>query len=219
MIRVSLFLPICLYVLLLAPHFVFPSALNVYVEMGDTGDLIPGAQDTGSDVGWVQGTLSFPGDVDLFLVRLGNSRVYQFDAISDPIDMNMHIFNSAGNPLAANDDFGGSLNSQIILNLPAGDYFVGVGDNNIEATDGAGTRISDNDSGVQVPSGVLGGWEGSGTTSGDTGSYEIHIIPEPRAWSSIVACLLLPLLPTAFRKRLAQLSLHPSRHRRSDQGD
>ena len=203
MIRANFLSSLCLAALIFAPHFASYAALNVYVELGDTGDLIPSAQDTGTDVGLIQGTLSFPGDVDLFLVRLSNSNVYQFDAVSNPIDMNMHIFNAAGNPLAANDDFGGSLNSQIILNLSAGDYFVGVGDNNTEATDGAGTRISDNDSGVQVPNGVLGGWEGSGTTGGDTGAYEIHIIPEPRAWSSIVACVLLAILPAALQKRVA----------------
>ena len=196
-------------VLLLGAALAANASADVYDEVGDTGDLMPSAQIVPGGINVIDGELNPAGDVDLYGVRFNFTGTLQIDAVRDvgtPLDMNLHAFNSMGNPLGANDD--GSdmgdtgLNSVLFIDITPGLYYFGVGENNLEATDGMGNRIQDNDTGILIPDGILGGWEGSGTSdSADTGGYTIVFsefsVPAPGS----LALLGLGGLAAARRRR------------------
>ena len=96
---------------------------QTYTEIGDTGQLLPAAQSVGGPVNRIEGTL-FNGDIDLFRADFDFTGTLTVNAlaVSGGLNMNLHSFNSAGNPLGANDDFGGSLNSQLTLAITPGAY-------------------------------------------------------------------------------------------------
>ncbi len=162
---------------------------NVYNEVGDTGDLPGTAQNVGSGINVIAGNIDTSGEVDLYCVQFnftGNLQIDAVEAVGFTLDMNLHAFNAAGNPLGANDDgssMGDSfLNSVLTIAITPGVYYFGVGDNNTHATDGAGVLIQDNDTGIEDPNGVLGGWLYNGSR---TGAYTIVFsetsVPAPGA--------------------------------------
>lgn len=155
-----------------------PTAFSAaYTEIGDTGQLLGTAQNVGSGIDMIVGSIGVPGDVDLFAIEFDFTGTLQIDAVRDidgDLDMNLHAFNAMGNPIGANDD--GSLmgdttlNSVLFLDITPGLFYFGVGDNNLEALDDMGNEIQDNDSGIEIPDGVLGGWD---IDVEDVGGYTI----------------------------------------------
>ncbi len=164
-----------------------------YNEVGDAGDLMVSAQNVGANVDQISGNFFAPGglDVDLYALFFDVTASITFDATTvdnySP-DMNMYIFNASGNPLAANDDGPIGYDSQIILDIIPGLYYLAVGENNTEALDASSNKIADNDYGVLIPDGVLGGWSLPSPTSdfATGGDYTITLsqltaapVPEP----------------------------------------
>ncbi len=178
---------------------------QTYTEAGDTGQLLGSAQNVGGAVNRIEGTL-FNGDIDLFRADFDFTGTLTVNALAlaGGLNMNLHSFNSAGNPRGANDDFGGSLNSQLTLAISPGAYYFGVGQNNLEALDNTNTIIQDNDNGTLNPAGVLAGWQGPGVGSG---AYAITFsmptaasaaVPEP---GSIALLVGIALSGAAFLRR------------------
>ena len=95
----------------------------------------------------VNGSIESSQDTDLYGFNLINDAIVTFEAIFPKQDANLLVFNSLGQGLAGNDDFVeldedglgcylfssslSELDSCLTLQLEAGQYYVGVGDNNI----------------------------------------------------------------------------------------
>lgn len=173
-----------------------------------TAILVPGGTDR------VLGSISQAGEVDLYKFYLAVGGLRTITANSETLDMNLHLFNAAGNPLGANDDISSvNFNSQLTFSLLPGFYFVAVGENNTYALDAIGNRIQDNDPDLLEPEklgvidaiGVLAGWDAGGQLTGD---YEILFstavdepaqssVPEP----STVVLAAVGLAAVLFRRR------------------
>jgi len=154
-----------------------PAVAPDHVEVGDAGELLPTAQaiDGSGPLDSVTGAIDTDEDVDLYQICVTGSGDLTIDALSlppDGLDMNLHTFNSAGNPIGADDDSSPfqSLGARVTISVTPGTFFFAVGDNNLEAEDAQGNQIQDNDSGILIPDGVLGGWEKNGS---EDGPYEI----------------------------------------------
>jgi len=135
-------------------------------------------------------------DVDTYRIVVPVSGNFTIEAIADvngDPDMNLLVFNQAGQALAGDDDDGSactvitsldSLDSCLTLNLTAGTYFISVGDNNIGAFESladyqAGTNdFMDNDSGIlpspSVEIAVIAGRESGPDPDQDEGGYVIN---------------------------------------------
>jgi hypothetical protein len=182
-----------------------PAQSLTYLEVGDTGQLLGTAQAVGGGITTISGALGSPFDVDLFGVAFNAAGTITIDGIktSGSWDPNLHLFNAAGNPLGANDDSNFTFDSQLVVSISPGFYYIGICDNNCEATDGGVVRIQSNDFGVQLANGILGGWSASGNR---TGAYEIRFsvateavdTPEP---ASLALVLTGALALTAARRR------------------
>jgi len=145
-----------------------PAVAPDHIEVGEAGQLLPTAQVIGGS-GPLDSVTGFidEGDVDLYQICVTGNGDLTIDALSlpdsdqDDLDMNLHTFNSAGNPLGADDDSSPfqSLGARVTISVTPGTYFFAVGDNNLEAEDAQGNRIQDNDSGIQIPNGVLAQWK------------------------------------------------------------
>lgn len=85
-----------------------------------------------SNTGTMNGTIERAGDVDYFKFYLGGlastqtMRIDVTQRAGSSLDPMTRLLNAAGQQIASNDDFGNSLNSQIIMTLPRGWYYIEV---------------------------------------------------------------------------------------------
>jgi hypothetical protein len=150
-------------------------------ETADIGQLMGDAQDVGA-ASEINGRVSFLDDIDLFKVRIDQDGMSTFDANpmaledgSERLNINIFLFNAMGNPLASIEPR--ELDNMIInFNTVAGDYFLGIGSDDLDALDEKGNRIAGNDSGIDMADGILGGWQ---TGSESIGKYNIKISTVP----------------------------------------
>lgn len=79
--------------------------------------------------GTEQGVLEQPGDHDVFQIMVAESGSFVIGATSTDgrLDTYLRLYDSAGNLVAENDDFGSSYDSQLQIELEPGEYFVDVG--------------------------------------------------------------------------------------------
>ena len=94
-------------------------------EAGPAATLISLEEGVGSG----QGILEEPGDRDLFQLVFEESGLVTIQATSTDgwLDTYLRLYDDAGDVIAENDDFGGSFNSQLTLDMEAGTYYVDVG--------------------------------------------------------------------------------------------
>jgi hypothetical protein len=150
-------------------------------ETKDIGQLMGDAQDVGS-ASEINGRISVLDDIDLFKVHIDQDGMSTFDANpmaladgSERLNVNIFLFNAMGNPLASIEPR--ELDNMIInFNTMAGDYFLGIGSDDLDALDKDGNRIAGNDSGIDIADGILGGWQ---TGSESIGKYNIKISTVP----------------------------------------
>ena len=83
----------------------------------------------GDGAGTAQGVLEQPGDHDVFQIVVAESGTFAIGASSTDgrLDTYLRIYDATGNLIAENDDFGGTYDSQLQLELEPGQYFVDVG--------------------------------------------------------------------------------------------
>jgi hypothetical protein len=150
-------------------------------ETKDIGQLMGDAQDVGS-ASEINGRISVLDDIDLFKVHIDQDGMSTFDANpmaladgSERLNVNIFLFNAMGNPLASIEPR--ELDNMIInFNTMAGDYFLGIGSDDLDALDKDGNRIAGNDSGIDIADGILSGWQ---TGSESIGKYNIKISTVP----------------------------------------
>ncbi len=162
-----------------------PAAATVFVEIPDTGNTMATATVLPGGTTEVLGTLDVPGDYDLFRFTLGTDFTLQLDLNGD-FDENLLLFNSLGQGLVGDDDGGSGLESQIVIPLLAGDYFIGIGPNNTAAFTDGGVEFIDNDFGILAmpTTETLGFVAGEGSPHNLTDSpytlmFNVAVIPEP----------------------------------------
>jgi hypothetical protein len=176
-----------------------------FEETADIGKLMGDAQDVGN-ASEINGRVSFLDDIDLFKVRIDQDGMSTFDANpmaledgSERLNINIFLFNAMGNPLASIEPR--ELDNMIInFNTVAGDYFLGIGSDDLDALDEKGNRIAGNDSGIDMADGILGGWQ---TGSESIGKYNIKISTVPTDAVPTPALLpgLIALGAKAMRKK------------------
>jgi hypothetical protein len=131
-----------------------PSAFAIsYAEVGDAGQTVATAQNTGS--GALTSITGFGGayDVDFFnIYSTGGFFSASTSSSSDPM---LFLWDATGNPLLFNDDWF-SLQSYITTNLSAGSYILGIS----RYSNGFGMHHADIN------------W---GSDSRSLGSYTIHL--------------------------------------------
>jgi hypothetical protein len=174
-------------------------------ETADIGQLMGDAQNVGS-ASEINGRVSFLDDIDLFKVRIDRDGMSTFDANpmaledgSERLNINIFLFNAMGNPLASIEPR--ELDNMIInFETLAGDYFLGIGSDDLDALDKDGNRIAGNDSGIDIADGVLAGWQ---TGSESIGKYNIKISTVPTDAVPTPALLpgLIALGVKAMRKK------------------
>ena len=123
------------------------AAATVVVETTDFGNsvgtefILPGGTTQ------VQGTMDDDNDGELFRFAIGTAQSVTFDLDFITGDANLLLFNGIGNPLEGDDDGGPGFDSRITIFLDAGEYLIGVGENNFAGFDAAVNEIIDNDNG------------------------------------------------------------------------
>lgn len=167
---------------------------SVFNEIGDATDLQPG-QDVVNGTTSISGLTVSTSDVDLYAFAWGGGSLV-IDSAGSSFDTQLHLFDFAGNGIAENDDSAAfSPQSEIALNLAAGNYLIGMTDFNNDAVDGAALPVfgftntfnDDNGNFIQGPegNGPLAGWDSSGFNTG--GTYSINFsaavdrVPAPGA--------------------------------------
>lgn len=138
-------------------------------------------------------------DVDMYMFTLNTGGTFTIQvnaAVANEPDMNLMVFNQAGQFLAGDDDddesctnivpFIGGYDSCLTLNLTAGTYYFAVGDNNIGAYESVAGFIADrssyfasNDSGIFAsPSteivAIAGSSSGSPADADEQGPYTVY---------------------------------------------
>jgi len=83
----------------------------------------------GEGAGTGQGVLEQPGDHDIFQIVVAESGTFVIGATSTDgrLDTYLRIYDATGNVIAENDDFGGTYDSQLRIDLEPGQYFIDVG--------------------------------------------------------------------------------------------
>lgn len=165
---------------------------QTFNEIGDAPDTPPGQSVTDGTTR-IEGT-DTGNDADVFAFRWGGG-VLTIDTFGTLYDTQLHLFFFDGTGIGENDDAAaGGLQSEISLDLAAGDYLIGITQFNKDALDAGGLPIfgfnntfSDlNGNFIQGPegNGPLAGWD---STSGSGGAYGINFsapvnaIPAPGA--------------------------------------
>jgi hypothetical protein len=190
---VSASLTVCLFSASRASAFTFN-------ESGDAGQLLDTAQDVGN-AGEIIGAIADFKDVDLFKLTIGQAGMTTFDG--NPIkgkdgsnlNVNLFLFNAAGNPLFSLEPMN-SNSMKFDFLTAAGTYFLGIGSDDLDALDAKGKRIAGNDSGIDLPNGVLAGWR---TASETIGAYNIKISTVPDSTAVPTPALLPGLLGLGFK--------------------
>jgi hypothetical protein len=150
-----------------------------------TADLIRGSIDTRKVN---EGTgIKDIFDVDLFKITIamaGRSTFVADPVVVEgvaPLDINLFLFNSKGNPLASIEPVTSDSMTIEYETLP-GDYYLGIGSDDSDALgfdpNGNLRRIAGNDSGVEFADGILAGWARGAEK---TGGYTIKISTVPTA--------------------------------------
>ena len=194
---------------------------SLITETTDAPNYLADAMVVGSDTTQILGQLSHGQDADVFKFTLTSNAILTIEVmeISPELDMNLLVFNALGQGIAGDDDNNdscnavsvlSSLDSCLTLTLSAGDYFFGVGDNNIGAFESEdaynnANDFFDNDFGIlDNPTSkiaVLIGPEGGPSINGDIGDYQINLyvtaVPEPATLALFGAGLF-----AMFRRRM-----------------
>ena len=186
---------------------------QVYTESVDAGVTPATAAVLPQGTTSVQGTLvnGLDSDVDLYRFELLAPAAFTIEVKSTDFDANLIVFNAAGQGLAGDDDDNSSctpvttldyLNSCLTLNLAAGTYYFGVGDNNMAAFASEGDYLSAT-SFIENGTGILGaptgaalgriGAEGGPTSIENEGAYVVNFSQAVGAAAAEVRAV--PLLP------------------------
>ena len=218
---------------------------QVFVESSDAPATLAGATAVPAGTTQIDGEIIntvTSEDVDTYRIVVPVSGNFTIEAIADvngDPDMNLLVFNSAGQALAGDDDDNSSctvitsldsLDSCLTLNLAAGTYFISVGDNNIGAFESladyqAGINdFMDNDSGIlpspSVELAVIAGRESGPDPDQDEGGYVINFSTAlgGSAGSDTQAIPVLPAWALALLV-IAMTGLGLSRFGRSSRAD
>ncbi|MCE7974726.1 MAG: hypothetical protein DYG92_10470 [Leptolyngbya sp. PLA1] len=150
--------------------------------------------DSGIDASWSNVSFTFNSAT---IGTLGNVNAgdIDFDTFTSTFDTEIAIYTSAGVLLGTNDDAPSSLQSQILLNLAEGDYYVIIGGYN--SLFGNGGASGGNAAGDFVLN-INGANAGSGSlAAGGLAAYSLTVVPTPGA----LALLGLGGLVAASRRR------------------
>jgi hypothetical protein len=180
------------------------SAVTVWSEVGDAGDLLPTAQGFVGPVQEITGHLSAAPEtldlVDMFGFYIGgafSAVTVELDAfsIADPV---LYLFDAGGRGVSMNDDAGGS--TQAALGpLPSGFgvgwYYLAITFAGVEPLDGLGGSIFDSFGTLAVLSAdPVASWGGAPLTPDFDipGAYTIRVtgVPEPGTFVLMLAGLV-----------------------------
>lgn len=120
------------------------SLAQTWVEVGDAGDSVPGAQGTGAAAGLplngISGTIFQNGDADFFVLSITNFAAFSATTVGGTnLDTMLYLFDINGNPIYLNDDAAGgkSLQSTLPAGSPIGPqsngtYILGISLTNVD---------------------------------------------------------------------------------------
>jgi hypothetical protein len=158
---------------------------QIFTEVGDAGQTPGTTQNSGLTAGGTGSTVTILGnigptnanDADVFRLTIANSSFYSFSTVNaltgasgglGGLDTQLFLFNSAFQPVLANDDANGfTLQSNIPISLAPGVYY-GM------AAGISPTTWADFDNGASFP---------------QTGAYQINIINVPESGSTLILTL------------------------------
>ena len=182
-----------------------PAFSAAFTESPDAGNTPATSLVLPANTTRVEGTV-VPNDYDLYLFAVAMQTTMTIDLGESNFDDNLLLFNAAGQGLTGNDDGGDGLDSRIIRLLPAGNYYLGVGLNNMAAFTDSGIEFIDNDDGdLANPSTLSLGYIGHefgfghGTSSAYALTFSVAtgpVVPEPSS-----AVLLLSGLAILLRRK------------------
>jgi len=135
----------------------------VYTEVGDAGELIGTAQDTGTGVlTSISTDLASSTDVDLFKFQVVGTGDVTIRTMGTS-DTQLFLFDANGRGIVANDN-GSDLNAQITATLTTGFYYLGFSLFDVEPFADGGPIFPDQPLGLLGPTGPggnnpLAGWQ------------------------------------------------------------
>ena len=115
-----------------------------WIEVGDAGSSVPGAQGTGASpnqtLNTIGGSIFSTGDADFFVINIVNAALFSATTVGgSSLDTMLYLFDMNGNPVYLNDDAAGGASLQ--SSLPAGNllgpqlaglYIVGISLSNVD---------------------------------------------------------------------------------------
>lgn len=172
------------------------SFAQVWVEVGDAPELIPGQLTLGSGpLTTIRGSFDATTNADLYCITITSPSTFSASTVGGTtLDTQLFLFNSSGMGVTFNDDdpAGGTLQSVItgVFVTSPGTYFLGISRYDYDANSAGGEIWLDTPYGVErAPDGPgaggpLSSWAGTGTTAGDysialTGAGYHAPVPEP----------------------------------------